>query len=741
MGWEIHNAKETFPKVADDWDRLNAKLYGSHPFYDSRFIGPLLTHFADGKELLCVHRSRSETDGALILRPGSMGRWVSFRPSQTQATAILLDDARLVESLFKMLPGFPWTIELHAVDPRYSPDMSHLVLPQTAHPQAHTVGIDAQVSFAAYWEHRSKNLRANVRRYLNRARNESKEPVLTKITDPSAMDEGLARYGQLESEGWKSQEGTAISRANLQGKFYKELLEAFASSGQAAVYELYLAGELAASRLVISNDQMIVILKTTYDEKLARYSPGWILLHLLIEDHMRNSPSKIIEFYTNASPEQKEWSTFDCTIQNFQIFRNEYVAAAFQGLKAVRRILRTPGHRRPTSDKNASASACKSCESVDKLCDGQYDLSQFGARDNIEASIEWFDLLHRHVYAEDCGVRYYFAVGEEGISTILPLRLKTTGRVRTVESLSNYYTSLYTPLLSHGADTSDLRHLLAGATRDQLGAHVMRFAPMDTAAPAFKALVNGLRGIGWIPFTFFCFGNWYLEGTANWESYLKTRSANQRSSIKRRSREFIAAGGTLEVETTSDQIEHTIDAFQEVYSASWKKPEPYPFFIPALIRLLASNGMLRLGIAKLNGKPIAAQLWIVGEGKASIYKVAYHEEFSSLSPGTVLTSHLIRYVIENDHVKEIDFLIGDDNYKRIWMSHRRERWGIIAYNPRTLVGLALFAKEMTWRFAKACGGKVLLKVFKPKIPAGSVLKSPTNRNSLAVAPKADTDMP
>ena len=32
-----------------------------------------------------------------------------------------------------------------------------------------------------------------------------------------------------------------------------------------------------------------------------------------------------------------------------------------------------------------------------------------------------------------------------------------------------------------------------------------------------------------------------------------------------------------------------------------------------------------------NGTPVAAQIWIVGEGKASIYKVAYHKSFASLS--------------------------------------------------------------------------------------------------------------
>ena len=47
---------------------------------------------------------------------------------------------------------------------------------------------------------------------------------------------------------------------------------------------------------------------------------------------------------------------------------------------------------------------------------------------------------------------------------------------------------------------------------------------------------------------------------------------------------------------------------------------------------------------------------------------------------------LMEHVIDKDKVAEVDFLIGDDAYKRDWMSDRRERWGIIAQGPRTLAG-------------------------------------------------------
>ena len=369
----------------------------------------------------------------------------------------------------------------------------------------------------------------------------------------------------------------------------------------------------------------------------------------------------------------------------------------------------------------------KSCASIEAFTAAQYDLHGFAARDNIETSIDWFDLLQKQVYPDDSGVRYYFVSLAERPSTILPLRLTTKGAVKTIESLGNYYTSLYSPLLGEESDLRALGPMLASAARDHDDAHVMRFAPMDTESAAYKALLKELRGIGWIPFEFFCFGNWFLKVNQPWEGYLKKRSANLRSSIKRRSKEFAIAGGTLEVVTSGEGIEQAIEAFQDVYLASWKIPEPYPHFVPSLIRHLSGKGMLRLGIARLTGTPIAAQLWIVGENKASIYKVAYHKAFAGFSPGTVLTSHLLQHVIKLDHVSEVDFLIGDDEYKPLWMSDRRERWGIVAYNPRTMIGFALFLKELSGRLAKSARKQIKKSSLKLRQIGAALANSLTDR--------------
>jgi len=120
----------------------------------------------------------------------------------------------------------------------------------------------------------------------------------------------------------------------------------------------------------------------------------------------------------------------------------------------------------------------------------------------------------------------------------------------------------------------------------------------------------------------------------------------------------------------------------------------------------------------IDGEPAAAQIWIVQNGVALIYKLAYDERFTDLSVGTVLTATLMRHVIDVDKVQEVDYLTGDDAYKRDWMSGRRERGGILAMNPRTVRGAAAIARHVGGRAVKraiqSLGKRIFLRRDAPR---------------------------
>ena len=59
------------------------------------------------------------------------------------------------------------------------------------------------------------------------------------------------------------------------------------------------------------------------------------------------------------------------------------------------------------------------------------------------------------------------------------------------------------------------------------------------------------------------------------------------------------------------------------------------------MREAAGLGALRLGIAWHDGTPIAAQLWISSNGRATVMKLAHDGAHDAWSPGTLLTARMI----------------------------------------------------------------------------------------------------
>jgi len=312
--------------------------------------------------------------------------------------------------------------------------------------------------------------------------------------------------------------------------------------------------------------------------------------------------------------------------------------------------------------------------------------------------VDWLRNLSRHALDPGEEAVLFLARGPRGQLAALPLKIAG----RRGHALGNFYTSLYSPAISAGAEQELLPALFRHLARHERLA-LLTLDPLDPDTALFHALPGALRAAGWHGIhDYFCFGNWQhpLDG-ANWEAYLASRASRVRNTVKRRSRRFAAeARGTMRMVLDGAELETAIDEFTAIYNNSWKRREPYPDFIPELLRLSARRGWLRLGIAYYDERPVAAQAWLVDATTAYIFKLAYDQDFAELSPGTVLTAYMMEYAIDVDRVSRIDYLSGDDRYKRDWMSERQERRGIAAYNPRTPAGIAGWASHLVKSAAK-----------------------------------------
>jgi Acetyltransferase (GNAT) domain len=292
----------------------------------------------------------------------------------------------------------------------------------------------------------------------------------------------------------------------------------------------------------------------------------------------------------------------------------------------------------------------------------------------------------------------------------LPLLVRTGAGGQRLGALCTYYSSLFAPAVAAGVTAAELAVLLQHLRLAHAPLVSLTLAPLAGDAPLFGVLQRALQLAGLRSFDYFCFGNWFLplqatdrDGdppAANSTAYLAARPGDVRNTLRRMGKKFAAAGGRLQVLHAPADATLAATLFTAVYGSSWKQPEPHTQFIPGLVQLCAQQGWLRMGVAWVGDQPCAAQLWMVAGGRASIYKLAYDPAFKPYSPGTLLTAHLMQHVIDTDGVHEVDYLTGDDAYKNQWMSHRRERRGLLAYNLHNPVGLWGAAQEATRRAVK-----------------------------------------
>ena len=190
-------------------------------------------------------------------------------------------------------------------------------------------------------------------------------------------------------------------------------------------------------------------------------------------------------------------------------------------------------------------------------------------------------------------------------------------------------------------------------------------------------------------------------GGRSYAEFLSNRPGPLRTTLKRKAGKVSC---TIHYAVTDD----IWAAYQAVYVASWKPGEGSPAFLKRFARAEAAAGRLRLGIAEIEGQPVAAQLWTIEAGTAFIHKLAHREDAKAHSPGTVLAAALFAEAIDRDGAAWIDFGTGDDPYKRDWMDDIRPRYRIDALRPGAPRAWPALAKALLRRGLRGARGAATL---------------------------------
>lgn len=328
MKWDFAPARKAFEGVRSRWDELNA-MRGKHILLDSLFTDCALRHFGDESVLLGV-KNDSLRPGLAVFKKKTFGFWETFQPSQAPIGLILfskeIDVREELTELMQSLPGHALQLSVLQQDPDYA------MVPSALEDQRfetmdyiETARISLVGTFEEYWKGRSIKLRQNVGRRRRRMIEKGFVPELVTLRRVEDMADALKAYASLESKGWKAQSGTAVMLDNAQGQFYQEIFEGFCHRGEAVIYQLRANGEVIATDLCLVRNEILILLKTTYDEDWNEYSPAILMREEIMKQLFAEGRVRQLEFYGRAMDWHRQWTQDIRTMYHVNCFRYAWV--------------------------------------------------------------------------------------------------------------------------------------------------------------------------------------------------------------------------------------------------------------------------------------------------------------------------------------------------------------------------------------------------------------------------------
>ena len=126
----------------------------------------------------------------------------------------------------------------------------------------------------------SARKRKELRRQMRQLADQG-EVTLDRASTAAEMSGALDDFLALEMRGWKGHAGTAAAQQSDVQAFMQNAVRALGAAGQVQIDRLQLAGRTIAASILLRSGPAVWFWKITYDEDVARASPGVQLTHEL----------------------------------------------------------------------------------------------------------------------------------------------------------------------------------------------------------------------------------------------------------------------------------------------------------------------------------------------------------------------------------------------------------------------------------------------------------------------------
>jgi Acetyltransferase (GNAT) domain len=312
---------------------------------------------------------------------------------------------------------------------------------------------------------------------------------------------------------------------------------------------------------------------------------------------------------------------------------------------------------------------------------------------------EWFKMCYDYSTHQNIKLMVYAVYNENTLVAALPVcqayeKYKGVIKSNVVRIVGNVNSSIKSVIYGDGDENIEtvVRLLFEALTDNNNSFDILELDKLPAEDKITGEIIKYLKACNIRYRTNISFVNWYVDGIdCSSKVYLDNLPSALKKDVQYCKRR-LEKEGKLEFLVIKDvnDIDTYLELYDSVRDSSWKAPEKDKKFIRDFTAMSASKGWLRLGFLLYDEKPIAAQKWFICQDYAHIYDVLYAEDYKKYSPGKVLSQMMFEYAIDNDNVTCIDYLQGDESYKREWTNKQRERKEIVIFN-KTFRGMLYFA--------------------------------------------------
>ena len=257
--------------------------------------------------------------------------------------------------------------------------------------------------------------------------------------------------------------------------------------------------------------------------------------------------------------------------------------------------------------------------------------------------------------------------------TCSPLHGRVLRMLGSGEVCSDYLSVLCHPA-AEAAIAEALADYLVGAVDDGpegLRWDLLELNGVDAEDRPVTHLVNALADSGCTVHSRPGLNCWRLELPVDWDTYVATLGKTMRRDLRRLERDLLNTNRAVFHSVTKlDELPQAMAILIELHQRRWSllgekgcfESVRFLGFYNDVVPELFRRGQTHIHWLELDGRPVAAEYQLAGNGAVYAYQAGMDPASSEQQPGKLINLTILRQAIEQGY-RAFDFLRGDEPYK------------------------------------------------------------------------------